>query len=215
MFEWIIGTLEYQNWGFNSLTIGSLGTLAFTIVEGWGLTKQNGTIWKTKSGESVSINLFSFLLFFLFAFFIYGLYIKSIAVIINGLVLGILHVPILFGLWRFKGFSRMEKVCFAISFAMIPAMIFVPWKDAVYIVIVSGAVFAIATQPWEIWERKSSGVVDIHLLVAYSLSTTFWVVYAFSTKQVPLEISTSITSIIIIVTLALWFKYRKADLTKF
>jgi len=211
MLEWILGTLEFQNWGLNSITISSLGTLVFTGVEGWGLTKQGRSIQEADSGESVSIISFAFFSFFLIAIFLYGFHINSISVVISGLVLGILHFKILFQLWKAEGFSNAEKGWIAISFIMIPAMIFFPEKDTVYLTIVSGTLLAIANQPWKIWINKSSGVVDIRLLMAYLASTVFWVIYAFSTKQLPLEISTSTTLVILVLTLLFWLKYKKSS----
>lgn len=209
MPEWIFETLEYKNWGFNSLTIGFLGTIMLTGIEGWGLVKQKESIWDRESGESVSVMMFSFLLFFMFTFFIYGIYIKSFSVAFNGFVLGILHIPIILGLWKFKGFSRLEKKWFILTSLMIPLMIFLPWKDETYLVLAFITLFAASTQPWEIWKNDKAGAVDIRLLTVYLISTIFWMIYAFSIGEMPLKITTSATLIILIVTIRLWFKCGK------
>lgn len=211
MAGWLESTLEWQNWGWNALIIGSLGTIIFTFIEGWGLWKQNESIWSSRSGESVSISWFSFIAFFCFAFFVYGLYIRSIAVILNGATLGILHIPILWGLWKFKRFSFQEKSIFVISFLMLPAMIFFPGKDEVYLAIAVGTLFAALAQPWEILHNKSAGVVDIRLIIVYLLSTVFWVIYSFSVDRYAMKITTSVALVILTLTFILWVKYRKKN----
>lgn len=207
--EWILGTTEFQNWGLNSPTIGSLGIIVFTLIEGWGLKKQNENIWENTSGESVSVTFFSFVMFFMFTFFIYGIYANSLSITINGLVLGILHVPIVAGLWKFKGFSKAEKICAAASAMMIPTMIFLPWKDAIYLVLAFTTLLAASTQPWEIWRNNKAGELSIQLLIVYLMSTIFWMVYAFSTRQLALEITTSATLVIIVITIILWSRCPK------
>jgi len=208
MFENIFGwTVEWQNWGLNALTIGSLGTIAFTFVEWWGLWKQKQAIWNEKSGESVSVSWFSYGTFFFAAFLFYGVHIASVAVIINSL-LAIIHIPILVGLWKFKGFSRHEKVQFVLLAGMVPAMAFLPWKDELFLIISFGTLYSFGTQPWELWKTKKAGVVEIRLIGVYFLSTLFWVVYAFAIGEWVLEIITPIVLIILGLTSVLWFKYR-------
>lgn len=209
MLHWFYTSLEYTNWGMNALTIGAIGTLAFTFIEGWGLHKQNQSIWNNDSGASASVTLFSFLMCFLFAFGIYGFYIKSISMIINGLILGVLHVPIFCGLWKYKTFTTMDKFSVAFSLAMIPAMIVFPWKDGVYLFIASCASLSGIAQAWEIWTEKDSGVVDIRLLITYLGSTLFWIIYATATHETPLMIMAWITLVILIAIIALWWTYRQ------
>ena len=209
MWEWIQGTLEYQHWGWNSLIIGSAGTIIFTFFEGWGILKQNESIWREKSGESVSVSWFSFLGFFFFAFILYGVHLKSIAIVVNGSVLGPLHLPVLWGLWKYKGFTGKEKLLFVLSVLMVPAMAFIPWKSEVYLLLSIGTIIALASQPWEIWENKNAGVLEIRLIGIYLVSTGFWVAYAFATGDLPLEIITTAALFLLLITCLLWFKYRK------
>jgi len=211
MFENILGwSIEWQKWGLNALIIGSLGIIAFTFIEGWGLWKQKQAIWNKKSGESVSVNWFSYLTFFFVASLFYGIHIASVAVVISGL-LAILHIPILVGLWKFKGFARHEKIQFVLFVGMVPAMAFLPWKDELFLIFSFGTLYSLGTQPWELWKTKKTGVVEIRLVGVYFLSTFFWIVYAFAAGEWVLEIITPIALVLLGLTSALWFKYRSRE----
>lgn len=209
MTQWFYASVEYTQWGLNASTIGSLGTIVFTAIEGWGLRKQNQNIWSHNSGASVSVTLISFLMFFLFAFGMYGYYVKSISMLVNGIILGALHVPILCGLCTYKKFTSTDKWSIGLSSFMVPAMLILPWKDGTYLFIAFCASLSGVTQAWEIFREKDSGVVDIRLLLTYFGSTLFWVIYATAIELKPLILMTWITLIILAVIIALWQLYRK------
>ena len=213
MLEWFYTSLEYTHRGINASTIGSVGTIICTCIEGWGLYKQNHSIWKNDSGSSVSITMFSFLTFFMFTFGIYGYYCKSVAIIINGFGLGVFHLPIIYGLWKFKGFSRTEIFITLTSTLMIPAMIFLPWKDVLYLLIGTCASGSGIFQAWEIWTNKDAGVVDIRLMFSYTAATIFWIIYATATDQKTLQIMVWFSLIILFAIIVLWYKYRSPTLT--
>ncbi len=211
MSEFIKNSVEFQNWGWNALAIGSLGTAVFTLIEGWGLWKQNDAIWEGESGESVSVIWFSYLLFAFVAFFFYGVHIRGLAAMFNGAALALLHVPILLGLRKHKGFTTSEKVQFFLFALMVPAMAFLPWKDEVFMVVSVGIIYSTATQPWELLRAKKSGVLEIRLIVIYLISTIFWVIYAFAISEWVLEILTSANLLLFIITAVLWSEYRSRE----
>jgi len=207
--DWLKSIAEYQNWGFNALIVGSVGTIFFTFLEAWGLWRQNKLIWKEKSGESVSVGWFSYLGFLFLTLIVYGYSVKSISIVINGLVLGPLHFPILLGLWKFKGFSHREKLVFTISAMMLLAMILLPWKNIVFVVINFGTIISLSLQPWEIWKNKNAGMVEIRLISVYFVSTVFWVIYAYFLGEWALKIITPIALFLFGLTIFFWLKYRK------
>jgi len=155
----------------------------------------------------ISVNLFSYLAFFFAAYLFYGVHIASVAVLINSL-LAIVYIPILVGLWKFKSFTRNEKVQFVLFAGMVPAMAFLPWKDELFLIISLGTIYAFGTQPWELWKTKKTGVVEIRLVGSYFFATLFWVVYAFAIEEWVLEILTPIALFLLGLTAVLWFKYR-------
>ena len=77
-------SIEWQGWGYNALTISFIGTVIFIVLEGWGLRIKNRSIWRNKSGESISVILFIYLGCLFITVSIYGCCIKSIAAIFNG-----------------------------------------------------------------------------------------------------------------------------------
>ncbi len=204
-------TREYQEWGWNALTLGALGTIVFTIVEAWGFWKQNQKIWRQKSGESISITLFSYMFFAFWAFIFYGIFTRSASSVVNGLVLGSFYIPIILGLFKFEGFTNREKAQFCIFALMVPATALSPWVNEVFLTISIGLIIATATMPWKLYKAGKTGALEIRLLGAYLTSTAFWVVYAFALNEWVLEILATIQILLFGVTTILWFWYYSKE----
>lgn len=199
-------TVEWQGWGYNALTISFIATAVFTVLEGWGFLMQNRSIWRNKSGESISVSLFIYFGCLFITVIAYGYCIKSIAAILNGM-LGFLHLPILFGLWKYKGYTKLETGCLCVFPVMIPAMIFLPWKDLLMISLLFGSIIPLAMQLYEMWRAKSAGVVDARFIGILIISTAFWVVYAFAIENWVMEVIYPLTLVILILIFVLRFRY--------
>jgi uncharacterized protein with PQ loop repeat len=200
--------MELHNFGFNAVTIGFCGTIFFTLISVWGLYQQAKTIWLHQSGQSVSVFWFSYNIFLFNVGLVYGISLSSIALIFNGSLLGLMHLPILIGLGKYKGFTRLEKFSFLIYVILLALTIVLPYKGTLYLLFSFGNVFAQAMQPWEIVKQKNSGRVEVKLLIVYLTSTLFWVIYAFATRNLALEIICPIYLTILTATLVLWKKYK-------
>ncbi|MBI2108725.1 MAG: hypothetical protein HYT93_00890 [Parcubacteria group bacterium] len=206
ILEFLKTTHEYQGFGINKLTFWALGTVAFTGIEWWGLWKQNEKIWSEKSGESLSVTLITFATFSYFAFIFYGIEIKSASSIFNG-ILGIMDFFILWGLWKFKGFTQREKIQFWVFAAMVPAMAFFPkHHNEIFLIVSIGIIVALLTMPWEIFKAGKTGVVEIKMLIAFDAATIFWVFYAFEIDEPVLKFLSSANLLILIVTTLLWYR---------
>lgn len=201
--------MELDHLGWNALTVGFVGVLLFSFVEGWGVWQQNKTIWKSKSGESVSVIWFTYSTALFGVVFIYGLSTKSIALTFNGLLLTLLYIPLVVGLWKFKGFTKIEKICSAFFLAIAIACVFVPYKDWFFLIFTAGNILFSFTQPYEIWKNKSSGVIEIKFLTVFLASTIFWMTYAYASHDWVLKIISPAYLVILSVTIILWFKYRR------
>ncbi|MDA2922561.1 hypothetical protein MYX07_04835 [Patescibacteria group bacterium AH-259-L07] len=200
--------MELQQFGFNVVTVGFLGTVFFTFVQAWALWKQKKAIWDNKSGQSVNIIWFSYTAASFVRMLIYGVAIQSIALGINGLLLSLLYIPILVGLWKFKRFNKSERflgICFLIT---IPIMIAIPAKDWFFFLLAFIGVIPLILQAWEIWKSKNSGVVEIKLLTTFWFATLFWVIYSFAIGDWVLKIITPLFLATFTLTIVLWFKYR-------
>ena len=215
MFEQVLNFFltseEVRKFGWNISTFWVIGVNIFTIVEWWGLRKQNKKIWKERSGESLSVTLFTFLLFATWAFIFYGIAIKSASSVINGLVLGIMYMPTVTGIWKFKQWSTREKIQFWIFTSMVPAMAFFPWYNEMFLIISVGIMIATGTMLWELRKVGKTGVLDIYLLGAYLASTVFWVGYAFSIEQWVLEILAIVNVILLCITTWVWCQYYRKE----
>jgi len=206
-------TVEWQGWGYNALTISFIATAVFTVLEGWGFLMQNRSIWRNKSGESISVSLFIYFGCLFMTVILYGYYIRSMAAIFNGM-LGFLHLPILFGLWKYKGFTKLEKAASCLFPLMIPAMIFLPWKDLLMISLLFGTIIPLVMQLYEMWRAKSAGVLNARFVAILIISTAFWVVYAFAIQNWVMEVIYPLTLVILVLIFALRFRYTPLSLSK-
>ena len=200
--------VEFQNFDLNALTISAIATLFFTTIQAWGLLKQNKLIWREKSGEAVSITWFTCFGFMFAVIFIYGIEINAGALMYNGL-LALFHIPVLIGLAKFKGFTLKQRLIFAACVLAVLIMILFPIKDEIFLTFSFISVVSLVMQPLEMWRSKSAGVVEIKLIKIYTAATAFWVIYAYSVGNWVMKITTPSALVVLIITIALWLKYRR------
>ena len=109
LFDLFKRTVEYKEFGFNALTISASATIIFSLLQAYGIFGQSQKIWRNKSGEALSGTFFFYNFFYFLIFFIYGISEKSVAMSFNG-ALCFLYIPILIGLKKYKGFTKIEKI---------------------------------------------------------------------------------------------------------
>lgn len=202
--------MELAQFGWNAVTIGLLGTILFGFVEAWGLWEQKREIWLQKSGQSLSVTWIVYGACLMTAGVLYGLSKSSIALIVGSGLPGLMHIPILIGLGKFKGFTKRERVLFGSLIAALVLMAIVPRKDWFFLLFAFGSIASSAMQPIEMWKNKNAGVVAVKLIGAYLLGTVFWVLYAFAIGDWVLMIICPAYLVILTATLCLWATYRRS-----
>lgn len=214
VMKYIANLVEIQNFGLNAITISAVATAIFTLVTVWGLFKQNKLIWSSKSGQSIAVPWFICAALNFYSMFIYGFVTNSGALMFNGFLAGLFHIPVLIGLRKFKGFSHKDNAMLFIFALALLAMIFLPIKGGMYLFFSLSATVTLAMQPWEIWKQKSSGVVDIRLILIYFIATSFWAVYSSLLKNWRMELVFDSALFVLFITILLWLKYRKKEVRK-
>ncbi|MEK7598954.1 MAG: hypothetical protein AAB474_00675 [Patescibacteria group bacterium] len=225
MFEILISflknTVEWRSWGWNLTTLTFLFTLLFTLIDGWGYKKQGETIWNNQSAESVSVITFVYSASFCCSYAIYSVFIGSIAILFNGMVLGYNMAPVIGGLFKFKRITRKEKIFCAGFVCMVPAMLLLPWKDQMFSIFMAGGLLFSAAQPLEMRRKQSSEDVDIRAMTVFALGTFFWAGYGFAVwagygfavKKMTLALANSAAFFMYCSIILLWFRYRREPLT--
>ncbi len=219
MFDILKQTIEWRSWGWNPVTLTFLLTILFTLIDGWGYKKQGETIWKNRSAESVSAITFFYEAFLCYSYAIYAVFVGSMAILFNGLILGYSIIPIFHGMFKFKRLRKGEKICCALFSLMIPAMFFLPWKGEMFFVFMLAGLTALVAQPLEIWRNKNAGDVDIRSMIVFTLGVFFWASYGFFVGRsseahsaevgLILGIVNSIAFLLYGSIVLLWFAYRK------
>lgn len=203
-------TAEYQSWqkgGWNTFTITAALLIGFTVTETYGIIVQNREIWRERSGASVSVtmNLFFFSFFFVAA--IFGWHERSAAMVFNAVVTGAAQVPIVLGLWKFKGFTRKEWISAGLFAAMMAWELYTPNKSFWYLVFSFGLWYSLYTQLKELWDAGETGVLNGQLLAVFLVSSGTWTAFAFAGENPYFKISqVGIISLFTAIT-ALWCWY--------
>jgi hypothetical protein len=200
--------LELQHLGWNALTVAFYGTIIFTFISGWGQWEQFQTIRRTRSGQSLSVFWIMFGATMMAVVYIYGLHTRSIALMVNGAVLGVGYTLVLWGLSVFKGLTKSDKRWAAVFALVIFTMAILPSKTWFFLLVSFSNIAATTAQPYEMWKNKNAGVVNIRFIISLIASTLFWVVYAFSVGDLALQIICPAFLAILVVTAAFWFRYR-------
>lgn len=221
MFELLKYSIEYQNLGWNVATVSAFGTIGFTC---WQLS----TLWhqyrNIQTGEAVSIGWHTYFGADFMAFIVYGLYAASIAMTFNAL-LGFGHLLVLWGL-RVKTFTVWEKLLLP-SIVVFPLLMYcsrtytidlgfmeLTERQLLFLVYSIGTLIALGLQPLEMYRKKSRGDVSFPLLLSYTASTGFWVMFAFFGANDPvLKFLTVTAGILLCTSLGLWFRYQPQSAT--
>lgn len=203
----IIKTIEYQNFGFNALTIAAGATIIFSLIKGYGIISQGLKIWKNKSGENVSAIFFFYNFFFFLLFLNYGIEEKSLAITVSG-ALSILYLPILFGLKKYRGFSKKE-IYFAILMSFIFLLSFLFDKSHMILVFSIIATMAIFSQIKEIWKEKKFGAFSVRYLQTFLAATLFWGIYYVMTQNWLLSILNAVEIVLFTTALILEKRWRE------
>jgi len=206
-------SVEYKIWGWNLPTSIVIVSFVYLYLELWALWRQNKLIWSEKSGETVSIIWFSYYGIYALAGIVYGFQINSLTVVGTSLLLGLSHIPIVRGLWKFKQqqgtLMVYEKIQVMLFTLMVPAVFFLPAGGKTYAYFTIGIIYGLVIQPYEMWKSKSHGVLEIRVVVLYLGSSLIWTWIGFL-LHIPLYMVFSpISSVCLIIILILWFKYNK------
>jgi len=199
--EW---TAEYKNWGWNAATISVTMIGFFTITESYGILEQNKKIRQDKRGDSVSNILFLYTTSFFLMSGVWGWHLHSIVIVVNAAVTGLVQIPVLMALWKYKDFSVREKVLGVVFAAMPLWMLITPYKSESYLILMFGIWFAFADQFWELWSAGKTGELSIKLLLMYLVASVAWTTYAFTSTDPYFQISQAVLLILLIAITMLW-----------
>ncbi|MBU0625000.1 hypothetical protein KKF05_01515 [Patescibacteria group bacterium] len=196
--------IELEQFGWNMITFGFLGAMVTGALGFWGVIQQAQSIWSQRSGRSVSVFLFTHGSLFFAAGCIYGISIGSLALIIMGGRL-LVHIPILIGLWKFKGFKWWETASGLLFLAVFVAMVTSSHQDWFYFVISLGAAISIVPQLVELLIKPCRGAVDVRFLWIMLIGATFWTFYALAIGDWVLSIANPLFLMGVLATLVAWY----------
>lgn len=221
----ILETVERQSFNsLNGFTVSFTLAIFLTLLQAWGLWKQNSKIIKNESGDSLSLIFFSSQFLYFFGYIIYGLYIHDFVIILNNLLV-VFFIPIIVNLIRFKYRElKMDlnlknkallfrKFIFEIIMSSFLFLIFIPviiWindKDLVVTMLLVVVIISIIPQARDILIKKNAKNIELRFIIAFMLSSFLWLSYGIigivSGSPIGWGFITSCSSTLIISTLLL------------
>lgn len=201
--------MELAHFGLNVVTVSFLATVFFSLLTAWGFGCQARTVWDERSAQSLSTPAFLYTTFVRAPIVIYGLSIGSLALIINGVIPFLALLPIVIGIGKFQGFKRRDWLLVgALTIAVVVTAV-VPCKSAVVMPWMIVSIAFAALQPWEMWQRRSAGVVDLRMLVVSFINSSFWLIYAFAIDDFVLKVINPGFLLVTLASTVLWYRYRR------
>jgi hypothetical protein len=194
---------QLQFW--SSLGVMSLSTY-WAIVQ----IKQGLKIHKEEKVDSISVVWMMFFFFLCPLYLSHGVMNDLWAMVYHGSVRGLTYIPILWGIWKFRGYRKFE---FALGGLLIVALImhwFVPWEKPYFFIFALAGPFATSLQPLAIYRQKTLGVFEPHVILAMLCANLFWHLFSIYFQDWPLFVLCLFYYIPIVWLIQLWFKYRKA-----
>ncbi len=211
-FKIFTQTVECQNWGWNTITISFLAAILITIIQGWGIWKQNKKIWKNQSGKSLSLIFFVFQFSYFTSYFVYGIDRDSLTIIVNN-ILGLLFIPIIIGLIRYKlkekELSRRELIISSLLPLIIPGTLLIKDKDLFLIIILGIAAISVAPQVLELIKTKETKNIEPKFIIVFLISGTLWLIYGLAINSLALITSSIPTILLSLMFLILYFSFNK------
>lgn len=198
--------IEFGKWGWNAITIGFIGTIVFTVFQGWGLIEQLRTIKVKRSGKSIPVLFYASFVGVYLSFGLYGCKLHSLAMILNGF-LGFLYLRVYFAAVKFDD-SDGWRIWHGIFLLLIPLMFFSSYPKTLMALILLGACGMLIQSPYEIFQKKSAGAVEPRYLATFAASASFWIIYTFSIGDWVVFASNVFAIVAMAVTFWLWSKYK-------
>lgn len=216
MLELIQKTIEYREFGLNALTTSAVATILFTFLQAYGICKQAKEIKEKKSGEAITSIFFFYNFFYFFIFFVFGIIENSLAIIING-TLCFFYLPILFGLKKYKKFSKLDIILIFLMLIASSSIFFYPHKEQILFAFSFISLFVIIKQFREFIRERSLGAFSLKYLQMFFITSIFWCIYFAATGQWLLEITCVIGTLLYALVLIIQKKWtiekRAAALT--
>lgn len=185
LLEFLLNTVEWQNWGWNTLTYGAIGAGALAIFQGFGVWRQGIRVHREKQAQTLSFLLFGYSMAYFFSAAIYGVKQKSIALMILA-GSGLLHIPIVTGIPKYRAVTTQERWFVRIFFLMIPLMWYatkVELHETFFLVFLFGLLGFIAPQAYRAWKRADTSDLDVVMILSFLIGAIFWFVYGFADNR--------------------------------
>lgn len=184
--------------------VSLLATILFSVLSFWGLFYQIRKIVTVQSVQSVLPSLYIINSFVYIAGLSYGLIENNLAIFINGLLIFpylILHRI----LYKLRAYNKLDFFIVIFFLPLIVCVILTPYHGIIYLSLVLISLLGYLGQLIILIKSGVTGALSPHLFTIGFLSSTTWMVYAYSSNEPILMITTPISFVINILIVAVWY----------
>lgn len=207
LFEIINNTVEFQNFGFNAITISFIATLAITILQIIAAIKQNKRIRINRSGENWTLTLFAYLSFYFLSFIFYGISRNSLALFLSGIP-GFFYIPILVNIWIYKENSKFDRISSILLFFTVPFIAISQYKGMAILFVFGLGATSMLIQTYKMIKEKDYKDVEPMFLVSFFVSSLFWFIYSTAINDRVVQISSGLSLIFLVLLLSLYYQWK-------
>lgn len=194
-------------------TVSFYGIVFFIFFGSVALFFQGREIWKTRTALSISA-VWTFIFFFMFLTYpVIGVQRQNALLVTQGVCRIAFYIPILWGLWKFRGFTRGEIILARLLFLSAFLMVEYPSTgEVIYTLVNFLGVFGVAAQGVLLKKEGRTGVVSPVLLAAYITNSTLWTWYTYEIKDPFLFANSTLFLAAYVYTVFVWTKIRFREL---
>lgn len=208
LFEILKKTVEFQNIGWNAISLSFVATTllsALQIIAAW---QQNKLIKKRRSSKSWTVTMFAYLCFYCLTFIFYGAHRNSLALVFSGIP-GLFYIPIIINVWKYKQISKTDIMASFILFLFLPFMIWSEQKGLVHLLMFAIGAMSMLLQAYKMIKNNNYGDVDPLFLFSFFISSLFWFIYALAIKDQAVQASSGLSAVFVTIMSVLYYNWRK------
>ncbi|MGB0757046.1 MAG: hypothetical protein ACPGO5_01180, partial [Patescibacteria group bacterium] len=135
---------------------------------------------------------------------VYGFHISDPPIIINGIIRTLVYGYAAVGIYNYGVYGTKERVVLGMTVVGVILLALLPEKGYMIVALSIGSVLAVSSQPMLLFKKKKRGVLRLDVLVVFSVSTVFWLIYTYIIEDPFLFSIMCAFSVLLIVTFILY-----------
>lgn len=208
IFEIIRSSIEYKNFGANTITASFLATIFLSCFQIRAAIKQNRIIWRNEASNLWTLTVCAYFFFYFLSFIAYGINQKSAAYFFSGLP-GLFYIPIIVGIFKFKKIKITDYIASLVL--LIIAILMLEFENkGIFVLILFGiGAASLLILGYQMVRKNEYREIEPELLISFFVSAAFWLTYSISIGDRVVLTSSGISMLFTSVGLILYYRWKR------